>query len=452
LIKRIPLLLSCLLWCLFVCHDAMAADAPVGQQNQPESFSPIPVGQTEEKIIPGQGQIEADVFGKKGGYYHPFLLFEERWTDNLYYTNSKEEEDFITTISPGIWLALPANREKLLKIGTTTTSPGGLKVSRMKPEAARKFQSYLFYAPEFVYYADNSQHDAINHQVEGMLQYNLNMGLSIDVVDQYQSNHEPNDNGISERIDKYKDNLFDLLLVYETPERFKFRFDYSNYDLNYDDDVNEYRNRNDNSYAFYAFYKVKPKTSVFVEYEFADIRYDEYTDSDSSEHRYYGGLDWNMTAKTNGRIKLGYIEKDFDKGSAFDDDDFSLEIQTQHNFTPKRALKLVGFRRFNESSLIDSSAVLTTGITAAWLQRFTEKWSGTLQCSFTMDEYDGLITYNRVTDDRVDDIFSIAPALRYKMRDWLVVDFAYIFAIRDSNFSLFDYTTNTIFFRVDIFI
>jgi polysaccharide biosynthesis protein VpsM len=457
--KRIAVLFLCLFCLLGIFRNVLAADSPAGRLIAPENPSgqeqskpeaQIPVGQVKREGPPSEDRTGAEVFGKKGGFIHPFLLLEERYTDNLYYTKSGKEDDFITTISPGIWLALPSNREKLLEMGTTSTSPGGLKVSRIKPEATRRFQSYLRYAPEFVYYANHSSLDSVNHKAEGLYQYNFNMGLSLDFVDQFNINHEVNDNGISRRLDKYQDNIFNFLAVYDPSEKFRFRFDYSNYDLNYKDDINDFRNRTDTSFAAYIFYKFKPKTSLFVEYEFADINYDTDANSDSTEDRYYAGLEWDVTAKTNGRIKLGYIEKNFDAAGIGVQNAFSVEIQAQHNFTPKRALKVIGFRKFNESSMIDSFGSLSTGISVSWLQRFTEKWSGTLNGSFTRDEYKGLFIFGGVTDAREDDIFSITPALRYKFRDWMIFDLAYVYSRRDSNFSIFDYINNTVLLRVEV--
>lgn len=410
----------------------------------------LPVGQSETALSTEDEEITADIFGKEGGVIHPFLLFEEKYTDNLYLTDSDKDEEFITTVSPGLWFALPGNREKLLEIGLSTSSPGGLNLSRIKPETTRRTQGYLLYAPEFVFYSDHTGDNSTNHRAEGMFQYNFNMGLSIDVIDQFNSRHEINDNGIYEGLDKYKDNLFDLIMVYETSEKFKFRFDYSNYDLEYDGSDNEYRNRNDNSFSVYAFYQVKPKTSVFVEYEFSDIEFDTYTDSDSVENRFYTGVEWDVTSKTTGRIKVGYIFKDFDSGDVDDQDGFSFEIQTQHNFNPKRGFRLTGFRRFNESTMVDASTYIATGVSAAWLQRFTEKWSGTLAVGITNEQYKGESTFEGVTDEREDDIFSVVPALRYEFRDWMTFDLGYAFAQRNSSFSTFDYNENTIFFRVDL--
>ena len=445
------LLLICLICLIYLCSSTYLFAGTAGTQEENAAReAQMPIGQVEEPMIPGEEGITADVFGKKGGYLHPFLMLEEMYTDNLYNTDTGEEEDFITTISPGLWLALPSNREKLLEIGTTTTSPGGLNMSRIKPEATRRYQTYLLYSPEFVFYKNNSQHDTVNHQAEGLFQYNFNMGLSLDVIDQYNITHEANNNGISEELDKYKDNLFNILAIYQPSEKFKFRVDYSNFDLDYDEDENNYMDRNDDSFACYIFYKIKPKTSIFAEYEFSDIEFDTFTASDSVEHRYYAGVQWDVTAKTRGRFKIGYIDKDFDNSGVEDQDDYSVEIQAQHNFTAKRAIELMGFRRFNESNFIDSSSFLTTGASAAWLQRFNDKWSGTLEVSYTYDEYYELFVDNQNPKERTDKIFSFSPAIRYEMKDWLTFDLGYTYINRDSDIDRFDFINNAIVFRGNI--
>ncbi len=426
-----------LTFAVVLCGDSMAASAP-------------PMGQSEVDLPDEPAVIGADIFGKKGGTLHPFLLFEHQYTDNLYNTNTNEDEDFITTVSPGLWVALPGNREKLLEIGLSTSSPGGLNLSRIKPEGTRRAQGYLLYAPEFVVYSNNSEHNATNHRAEGMFQYNFNMGLSIDLIDQFNQRSEVNDNGIEKGINEYRDNLLDYIMIYDTSEKFRLRFDYSNYDLNYDDTINNYMDRNDNSISAYVFYRVKPKTSVFVEYEFSDISFDTNSDSDSVENRFYVGVEWDATAKTRGRVKVGYIDKDFDSSGVDDQDGFSFEIQSQHNFTPKRALRVTGFRRFNESSMINASTYLTTGISTAWLQRFTEKWSGTLALGFSNDQYREETTFNGITDERDDDLFTFSPAVRYDFRKWMSFDLGYVFARRNSNFSFFEYDNNTLFFRIDL--
>jgi hypothetical protein len=407
-----------------------------------QAAAPVPLG----------GQEASEVFGDEGGYLHPFLLVDERYTDNLYYTNSNKEDEFVTSVNPGLWVAFPPNRERLMEINTTTAAPGGLKLSRTTPETIRKFQTYASYGPIFEDYANNSEYDGIRHQADGLVQYKFDSGISMDLMDQYKIDNEANEYGTGQRLDEFQSNFFDFIVYTEFEGRLNFRADYSNYDLNFDDAVNDYRNRVDNSYALYVFYRVWSKSSVFFEYDFADIAYDVNTASDSTENRYYVGFKWDVTSKTSGSMKLGYMEKDFKNSDAYDAGDFSIEIQTEHELTPKRTLKLKGYRIYNESTMVTSPSYLTNGIDAAWLHRFTEKWSGTLTLSYSWDDYNGLVNYLGVTDSRKDIFFSASPAIRFQPRDYLFFDLGYMFRTRDSNFDVLDYDANIAFFNVDFFL
>ncbi len=402
-----------------------------------------PVGQKPGPLPAGDEEITADVFGEKGGRYHPFLLLEGVYNDNFFATNTDTKDDFITTIAPGIWLAFPANREKLLSIDTSTTSPGGLRLSRVKPAATRRYQTYFLYSPEFVLYSSHSTHDHINHKAEALFQYNWDSGISFDVIDIFRDREEIAGNGITDTLYRHQDNLLDFITSYNAPSgKLKAELHYSNYDLDYKDEIVEYRDRNDNTYGIAVFYKFWPKTSLFAEYNYADIDYDAGITNDSVEHRYYGGIQWDMTAKTRGTLKVGYIDKDFDLATVNDEDDYSIEIQTQHNLTTKRALQVNGYRKFHESDLANASSYLSTGIDIGLMQRFREKWSGTLNVLYENNEYN--------TIDRDDDLFGIGAAIRFEPRKWLIFDLGYHFYNNDSNLNGNDYEMHQIYLRASL--
>jgi polysaccharide biosynthesis protein VpsM len=431
--------------CLFLfvfftltCSSA-AETPPVGQSAEPSS---VPVGQSEGTLVSEETGIGADIFGGKGGIFHPFLVVEERWTDNLFLTKNNTKSDFVTTVAPGLWLAVPANKEKLLSLQTTTTSVGGLQLSRVKPEATRKYQAYALYSPEWVHYSDHSSQDHWNHNAEALFQYNLNMGLSFDLIDVFNDREDISGNGFSDILYRYQDNLLDFITTYEPSEKLKLRFDYANYILNYKEEINNYRDRMDNSVALYAFYQFWAKTSLFVEYAYADIDYDERTITDSIENSYYAGVAWEITAKTRGSFKVGYMDKNFDSASVADQDGFSFELQTQHNLTAKRSVQVNAFRKFNESDYIFASSYYATGINVGLRQKFREKWSATLVAAYERDDYNGV--------NRADDYFSIGPAVRYEPRKWLIFDLAYYWNMRDSNIGFYDYTSNEIFLRATL--
>lgn len=402
-----------------------------------------PVDQSNSRLVTDEEGISADIFGWKGGRFHPFLLLEEIYTDNLFATGTDKKETFVTTIAPGIWFASPANREKLLSIDTATTSPGGLNLSRIKSEATRRYQSYFLYSPEFVIYSDLSKHNHVNHRAEGLLQYNLDSGLSFDLMDLFNDKEEIAGNGIANTLYQFQENLLDFITTYDThSEKLKLQFTYSNFNLDYEDAVVTYRNRNDNTFGFSVFYEFWPRISLFGEYDRSIINYDTGTINDSIENRYFAGVNWNITAKSKGTFKLGYMDKNFELAAVEDQSDFSIELQALHQLTQKRAVRVNGYRKFNESDLANASSFLSTGIDIGLTQRFTEKWSGTLNASYEQKDYNGF--------DRDDDLYGLGTAVRFKPRKWLIFDLGYQYYNNDSNINSLDYRVNEIFLRANL--
>ena len=133
------------------------------------------------------------------------------------------------------------------------------------------------------------------------------------------------------------------------------------------------------------------------------------------------------------------MDKNFDLETNEDQDGLSVELQTQHNFTAKRAVQINGYRKFQESDLAAASSFLSTGIDVGLRQRFTEKWSGTLNVFYERNEYDGF--------DRDDDLYGMGAAVRFEAKKWLIFDLGYYYYNNDSNLDSYGYDANQIFFR-----
>ena len=433
---------------------AMTSQPVVTAKTEPPPPSPDIIRETPGKAVSEElpvgtpkERVSGDVFGKKGGFVHPFLSITEYYTDNVFYSNDKKDDDFITVLSPGIWLAVPHVYEKLLRIETSDISPGGFSLSRYKPEEFKRYQAYLFYNADIEKFAKHSSENAVNHKFEGFFQYNLRGGLSFEVMDQYIDSHDARGSGIYAELDKFRTNLANFIVKYAISERFELRVDSSYFLVNYDEARNNYRDRHDWSLAAYTFYKATPKTRFFIEYEYVDITYEKNIISDSQEHHYFGGIQWDITAKSKGSIKTGYGTKDFASATETNND-FIFEAQIDHHFTPKTSLMLKASRRTTETDISTTDFVVSDTIELEYLQRITAKITADIKLSYTRDAYKDEFTYGGRTAPLNDDYYYGAFALQYKFREWLFADAGYIFLKRDSSFSDFDYTTNAIFFRI----
>jgi polysaccharide biosynthesis protein VpsM len=431
-----------------ITQTSVASTLAASKANQPEPVSPQPPA-NDKTVVAAQDRPSEAVFGRQNRSIHPFLSITEYYTDNAFSSNEDKKSDFITVISPGIWLTVPVELEKISTVDTSTLSPGGMSLSRYPPDAFKRYQAYLSYVANIELHSrDSAGLNFVGHKAEGLLQYNFRGGLSLELLDQFEFSHDDFGTGISSReLDKYKTNLLSFIATYRLSERFKLRAGYANYIVRYDDDTYEFRDRDDNAFSGYIFYKFKPKTSLFVQYEFIDVQYKKDTVLNSKEYHYLGGMKWDMTAKSSGTIKAGYGFKDFNESDSEDSRDFIMELQLSHRFTPKTSMTLTASRTTNETNISTTDYILSTRIGVGYVQMLTSKLTADIQLAYTNNIYRQDLTYNDRTDQLNDKYYTASFSLRHKVKRWLETSAGYLFSKRDSNFSDFDYTANSIFLR-----
>jgi hypothetical protein len=428
------------------------SDAPAGEGHLP-SRGGIERGGTElieDRPVGTLKMSGGDIFGR-AGYLHSALSLTGVYTDNAYNTATDRVSDFSTILSPEIWLSLPRVKQKPLGIGDTSTrTPSGFIVSRVRPDMLRRYQTHLHYLADIPVTSDNAPSgDTVTHKATGSLVYSGNK-ISADLVDQFLRSYEARGTGVPTRpnqVDRFINNIFNTIISFDTGNRFRFRVDYTNFFLDYDDDRNDFRNRVDNSFSGYLFYKVKPKTSLFAQYTFIDIEYEQNSRLNSQEHHFLGGLEWDVTAKSKGRVKAGYGIKDF--GSTGERvNNFIVETQIRHRFTPKTNLTLTAYRKTDETNISTTSYILTNGVRLDYLQMLTSKITGLITLMYVNDKYKDDLIVDGTGISLEDDVYQAGAGLQYVFNRWLKSDIGYVYNRRDSSYSPFSYTSNTVFLRV----
>ncbi|MBW1894612.1 MAG: outer membrane beta-barrel protein [Deltaproteobacteria bacterium] len=391
-----------------------------------------------------EGGISGNIFGGKTGMLHPYLSLSQQYTSNVFKVKDNVEGDFITAVSPGLWMAVPGTKEKMVEIDTTNTAPGGLSLSRRKPETFRRYQTYFLYSPEFQKYWEYTDEDITSHRVEGAFQYNLRGGLSIDFADLYLNGYELMGEGISNDQAKFWSNLFNLMLSYDITNKVGFRVDFSLFSLDYKNDVYSAADRTDSFIAWYTFYRMTEKMSIFAEIEYTDINYDISVSYDSVELRYFTGVKWDITAKSRGEVKVGYGRKNFDSSDIESAGDFVMELKIDHTFTPKTSVGFTILRRTNETTIADTDYAIVNSFAVEYLQKFTERISGNAELLYMSETYEGAINYGDSVKERSDNRFRLSLTGKYEFNERYFAEAGYSYTRRDSNVSVFDYSDNTV--------
>lgn len=432
-----------------LCSISLCLAAESGVMDVPPELSSESVQDTLGVGVEGYGSpvrsgsiSSGELYSSRSGYLHPFVSVGGLYTDNLFNTENDEKSDWVTVVTPGIWLARPASRQKLAVINTLNTAPGGLALSRFLPEDDRRLQTYALYRADIREHDKYTSENRIDHRVEGMVRLALRGGLTFELADVYEVNRDPYGTGgtLSRELDKYTSNLFTTMFSYKLTPKFSVRADYGHYFLDYDETRNEYRNREDDSVSAYLYYRVSPKTSVFLQTEYIVVNYDTAVNSDSDSMHYYVGVQLRPRAKLRGQLKIGYGQKDYDVATVDDRDEFLYEARIDYFFTPKTSVYLKTNRRVLETDSKGFDDILSHKTQIGYRQRFSAKWRGEAALYFANDEYSGATS-------RDDDRTGFVAAIGFAPKRWLNLSLGYEFEDRDSDVAGNDYQSNQVFLR-----
>lgn len=386
------------------------------------------------------GTIDGDVFGLQQGVFHPFLSVTERYTDNLYNSNTNKESELVSIVSPGLALALPGSDVVDIKMNTATGVPGGLAMSRYKMDTTRRYQGMLVYNPEFEFYHDNSSENFISQKVKGAFQYNAPGGLTLDIADHYKYGQEMRGEIGNPDPDTYYANVAHAIVEFAFSPKFSIGAGGAFHTISYRE--TDFRDRNDRVYFSSLNFHPTTKTRLFFEYKNIDVRYDAFlsTDKENTEDQYYAGFAWKMTAKSQGTFKVGYMAKDFDTPGIDDPSDWAGEIDLTHAITPDTAIMLGASRKYHETNIAAADYYTADRVTAMYSQAFTSKLKGDMMLSYGKDNYEGIVLEC--------DTYIIRPALTFKPRRWLSIELAYSYTERFADLAFMDYSTNDYTLRI----
>jgi hypothetical protein len=204
----------------------------------------------------------------------------------------------------------------------------------------------------------------------------------------------------------------------------------------------KYKDHDVNTLGGTFFYKIMPKTSALINLEYKDYAYDQVDSSgvklDSETIAYKVGLTWEATAKTEGTIKVGRLEKDFDSAAVSDPSATSYDVSV--TWKPKSYSKVTvsAGKGFDEGSTTEHF-VKTDNVSVAWDHTWSSKVKSRLNYGLTNKDYSG-----DTNAGRSDDLTNYGASMSYKLNKWASVDLGYKYSETDASagFNSSDYDRN----------
>ncbi|MFQ5872377.1 MAG: outer membrane beta-barrel protein [Dehalococcoidia bacterium] len=341
---------------------------------------------------------------------HPALSLKEEYESNVFQSATDEQDDFLTTIVPGLALAIPIGRHHFI---------GG-------------------YRAEFLKFADHSNQDTTHHIATLGMSLDFPGGLLVKLDNQFKRTSEPPASDLTGRVESFQNSLVSGV-EYGLADRYSVGLNYSLGFIDFEARDFEFLDRLENRIGLTGFYRVFPKTSLLLDYAYGRIDHISDTERDSTSHFIQAGVRGDLTAKLTTLFKIGWQIRESDEPGRRGFSGLVTSGTWIFEMTPRTTWTLLTERRLVESSFANNdffeSLIGTIGLDHA----FGPKLSLKANVTVGLNNYPRKATVGTKTDDRNDLLLGVVGGLRYDFRRWLWVSIDYSFNRRDSNFGVFDY-------------
>ncbi|MDH3273562.1 MAG: outer membrane beta-barrel protein [Gammaproteobacteria bacterium] len=356
-------------------------------------------------------------------WLEPAIAIELRHNDNIFLSATDAQTSLITMLSPGL----------LAHFASST----------------HRFE--LEYNGEIAAYTDSSADNYDDHEFRAAGYLSFTWRSQLDLIGRYEDAHESRGTGLSEGCGPDCDLLLEEPDQYRRPQilgRFTYgatgtrgrlvfeagqrKLDYTNHEertVFFD---------HDHRYGGAAFYvRIMPNTSLLLDVRATEIEYAQdrplQASLNSTEYRYLLGATWDITGKTKGTVKFGYVEKNYADDSRGKFSEPSWEVDIRWSPRSYSHFDLTTSRYPSEVTSLTGDVIDNTTYSLAWSHDWSERVMTRLATSYTDQEFQGSEAA------RLQKLREHGVTLAYAMRRWLTWEFGVAVSSRDSNIDQFDF-------------
>jgi hypothetical protein len=208
--------------------------------------------------------------------------------------------------------------------------------------------------------------------------------------------------------------------------------------LRYDnsDGINEDKERNTTGIKSTWYHRIGSNTRSLLEYDHTIF---DYLQSDSprssKSDAVLAGAVWDITARTTGKVRIGYEKKDFDNNESKDLDNPTWQVDVQWKPRTYSTFTFVARQALAEGD-DGADAVKSTFTQVGWRHGWTERITTVAQAGFGRYVYEG--------QSRTDNLQDYNLAVVYAMRRWLDIELGYRYRDNDSDTDNESFTRNIV--------
>ena len=347
----------------------------------------------------------------------PEVILREVYSDNIYLTDTDAEEDFVTSVLPGVDMQLA-----------------------FTPRSRLEF----VYLGEFDFYKNANNFKKDHHYGDLNFEYNTTKGSSFTIGawgdDSANQPYAPDDRSKDYDIKAFYTD-FSLKLFSATD----FFGMYQHSSRRYDDPID----RNDNyDRDLVTAGVVNSRSSLFpllLEYRYERQENDDSTvgATDFVYQAAYTGFKWRQDRRLSGNLRIGYLWSKYNSTEAFDG--WATDTDLEYALTAFTRILGTAYRGVRESTrsareTLDYYVYLggSVSITYTRLDPFRIVIDG----RWENKDYRSV---NIAAPRREDDLYRIGVTTRYRLKDWFSIALGYRYQKNDSNLEVESYNENLVF-------
>jgi len=355
----------------------------------------------------------------------PFTCIEQKYDDNIFLEpDNQENDDWITTSTLGLGLQMP-----------------------IVPEREEDFLLKVKYAADIIEFWEERDQSRVDHTLSALADLSFANDIILKIDENFKKTADPANSELT-GLEKRTRNTVRGVLGYMR-EKIGFDLGYENTrdDYNILNNLDKY----EHVVTTTGYYQIYPKTSVFSEYNFGKIAYDDSsTNSDSKYHQVRLGIKGEITPKLTGVIKAGYKQISYNDSSKNDFSGFTIFGNLTHNLRERTTINIYGERSSPESTYGTNSFFKSNKIGLKLDYQLLERLFLVTGGFYQLNKYPDETTEDSVTGKRRDHIGDGSIGLRYEVKDWAFIEIDYEYKQRDSRFAAFDYTDKKVMAKASL--
>ncbi|RON52438.1 hypothetical protein BK666_03440 [Pseudomonas frederiksbergensis] len=361
--------------------------------------SRCPVALIVASLYPGMAwSINPQPIDVYGLDFTPTFMFSESYDDNFRELENNKQSSMITKLAPSF---------------------------ELKAEDRNSATRLIWQPTRYIYHDEpDASNTAQRVRAESIMEFTDRHRLKLEAeYRKYERTESTAVEGINDKLNNKRVGGLYTFGAKSADNQIDFGANYA--ELRYDngDGINDDKERNTTAVTSTWYHRIGSNTRGLLEYDHTHFDYLQASSPRSSKSdAVLAGAVWDFTARTTGKVRLGYERKNFDSSESKDLNNPTWQVDLQWKPRTYSTFTFLARQALAEGD-DGAEAVKSTFTQVGWRHGWTERITTVAQAGIGRYVYEG--------QSRTDNLKDYNLAVVYAMRRWLDIELGYRY--RDNN-------------------